>query len=362
MQRALAGDEIARRSLLAGVIGGVAAFLLVIILQAIGLLPAPGRSAATQALQQSTATSDTLAAIDRRVTAMEAMTEGLSGMRGDIRTLETHLGAVESAQKTLAPRSDVAGVADKVAALTTRVDNAPAPAPAADVAALGERVDRLEAAIATGGGASADAVGALTDLKGQVAALGKRVDAAESKAASTPAIAGGDAAAAMRGMALEALRRASEGTGAFRVAVDGIAALGAPADKVEELRAYAAGGTPGVAELMAGFPAVADAIIASTTVDDPGLAWWQRLLRGLGSLVSVRPAGPVAGSDPPAVVSRMTAAVAKGDLAAALAERRALPPGGLEASQAWAEAATRRVTLDRTVDEIARAFDGASAG
>lgn len=362
MQRALAGDEMWRRSAMAGVVGGVAAFLLVIILQAIGLLPAPGRSTANQALEQSTATSDALAAVDRRVTAMEAMTEGLSGMRGDIRGLDTRLGAVEGGQKTLATRGDLAGVADKLTALTARVEDAPAPATAAELDTLRDRVDRLEAAIATGGGTSTEAVGALTDLRAELTALGKRVEAAENKAASTPAIASGDAAAAMRGMALESLRRSSESTGAFQVAVDGIAALGAPGDKVSELRAYAGGGTPGVAELAAEFPSVADAIVASTATGDPDTPWWQRIVGSFGSLVSVRPSGPVAGNGPPAVVSRMTAAVQKGDLATALAERRSLPPGGLEASQAWAEAAARRVALDKAVDEIARSFDGAGAG
>ena len=71
------------------------------------------------------------------------------------------------------------------------------------------------------------------------------------------------------------------------------------------------------------------------------------MVAGARSLVSVRPVGPVAGSDPPAVVSRMEAAVATGDLATALRERDGLPPAGKDASAAWAAKAMERVNADR---------------
>ncbi len=53
-------------------------------------------------------------------------------------------------------------------------------------------------------------------------------------------------------------------------------------------------------------------------------------------------------------MSRMLAAAEQGDLAAALAEREALPEAGLAASSDWATRATDRATLDELVERIAR--------
>jgi hypothetical protein len=78
-------------------------------------------------------------------------------------------------------------------------------------------------------------------------------------------------------------------------------------------------------------------------------------------LVSIRPAGPVAGDDPPAIVSRMQAAVDKGDLATALDERDGLPDAGKEASASWAAAAADRIKIDSLIDQVAQTLDPPSA-
>src|SRR5690606_36966651 len=72
-----------------------------------------------------------------------------------------------------------------------------------------------------------------------------------------------------------------------------------------------------------------------------------RLIQHASSLVTVRPAGPIAGDSVPAIVSRMKAAVEARDLATALKEREALPEEGKAASAAWAEDAAARLALDR---------------
>ena len=54
--------------------------------------------------------------------------------------------------------------------------------------------------------------------------------------------------------------------------------------------------------------------------------------------------------------------VAKGDLAAALAEREALPQAGKDASAEWAAKAADRVGLDGLIERIARALDPPKAG
>jgi hypothetical protein len=131
---------------------------------------------------------------------------------------------------------------------------------------------------------------------------------------------------------------------------------------VTTLRPIAEKGVPASAALAAEFPRISDAILSATSASDPNAGFWQRVKDGLSSLVAIRPTGPIAGSDPVAIVSRMADAVAKGDLAAALAERESLPQVGKQASAEWAATAADRVALDALVERIARAFDTPNAG
>jgi hypothetical protein len=190
-----------------------------------------------------------------------------------------------------------------------------------------------------------------------VKALSDRLTAAEAKLAA-PVVAGGGEAAT-RGLAVAALRRGAQGSMPFADDVDMVAALGIAGDDIGTLRPYAAKGVADAGALAAEFPAVADAILAATEANDPNTGILQRIFN---SLVTIRPAGPVAGGDPAAIVSRMKDDVAKGDLAGALAERDGLPVAGKDASAAWAAKAADRVALDQLVEKIARTLDPPKAG
>ena len=165
-------------------------------------------------------------------------------------------------------------------------------------------------------------------------------------------MAGGEAA--VRAIAITALRRASEGDTPFTSELDMVAALGVPGDDIAGLRPYATRGVPARSTLVAEFPVVADEILRASATADADAGFLGQVVAGLGGLVSIRPAGPIEGGDPQAIVSRMTDAVGKGDLATALAERNGLPEAGLAASSAWAASAEERVTLDQLVERIAR--------
>lgn len=365
--RALAPDDGWRRSALAGVAGGLVALVVVILLQAIGILPAPGRSAANQAIEQAKTASDASVGLDRRLTAVEAMTESIPAMRTEIRSLADRLASLEGGRATLASRSDVEAVATNVVALGQKIDGAAPAATRDDLAALTERIARVEVAAAAGGGAGAstEAIASLTSqlagAEAQVRSLTDRIAAAEAKVGSVGGpVAGGESA--LRAIAVAALRRAADGDQPFGSDVDLVSALGIAGDDVAILRPIAVKGVPARAALSAEFPEVADGILSATLASNPKAGFWQQVVDSLGSLVTIRPTGPVAGNDPAAIVSRMTDAVAKGDLAAALAERDALPQPGKEASAEWAAKAVDRVALDALVERIARAFDAPKAG
>jgi hypothetical protein len=254
----------------------------------------------------------------------------------------------------LSPRDQVMALSAEVAALANKGE---AGIGKDDIARLTDRVARLEAALAAGngpvGGAATAVIavqnGRIDDVQGGLKALASRVDALEGKLASAPA-AGNEAA---RSVALVSLRRAAESGAPFVGDLDMAAALGLASANVVMLRPLAAKGVPSAAAIAAELPV--DAILAATAAADPNAGFWQRLFGGVSGLVSVRPAGPIAGSDPPAIVSRMQAAVAKGDLAGALKEREALPQAGKDASAAWAGKARDRVTVDQAIARIAEA-------
>ena len=356
----IGSDEGWGRPAFAGVAGGIVALILLIVLQAIGLVPSPGRSTAVQAADQAKTASEAVAALDRRVSAIEMITQNLpskstvEGLGGQVAQLQKEMGA-------LATQGDLTVLEDKLSALTKRVDALPPGATHDELAALADRVARLEAGGAAGGGGGADA-SAVTALNSRIdqaqaslKALGERVAALEAKLAAGPA----DSTLAARAIAVVALRRAVDEGAPFTTDLDLAAALGLPAADVAELRPFAEKGVATKAALAARFGQVGDAIIAATTNANPNAGFFERLMASIGSLVTVRPTGPVEGNDPAAIVSRMQAAVDAGDLAQALSERDSLPAAGQEASQDWAAAAKSRVTVDALIARIAQSIEPA---
>jgi hypothetical protein len=219
----------------------------------------------------------------------------------------------------------------------------------------------------SGGGGSPEAIATLSDQLGDAAsglkAVAGRVDALEKSVAALEASSGAgvDSARAARAVAFAALRRAAAAGGSFTSDLGMLSTLGVSGDAFESLRPLAADSTPSAAELAAEFPGVASAILAATAGGDPDAGFFQRLVGSARGLVSIRPAGPVAGDDPPAIVSRMQAAVDKGDLATALDERDGLPDAGKEASASWAAAAADRIKIDSLIDQVAQTLDPPSA-
>ena len=114
-------------------------------------------------------------------------------------------------------------------------------------------------------------------------------------------------------------------------------------------------GAPSLPALEANFPAVAEAVRQASRKVDPEAGFLDRLTASAGALVSVKPSGPVPGTSATAIVSRMEADVAKGDLAAALAESEALDPAVKPALAAWADAARRRVAIDQALVALGNA-------
>jgi hypothetical protein len=88
--------------------GALVALVLVIVLQAIRLLPVPGSAAVTQATERAQSAGDAVAALDRRIVAMEAMTADLPRLRADVDKFAAATSAAETSIESLASKATVA--------------------------------------------------------------------------------------------------------------------------------------------------------------------------------------------------------------------------------------------------------------
>ena len=105
------------------------------------------------------------------------------------------------------------------------------------------------------------------------------------------------------------------------------------------LAAAAASGVPTRAQLAAGFGPAARAALAVAHRDVEGLGMADRVAAFFKAQLGIRSLAPREGDDPDAILSRAEAALGANDLAAALAELAALPPGPAAEMAAWAAAA-----------------------
>lgn len=352
----IGSDDGWTRAALAGVAGGIVALILLIVLQAIGLVPSPGRSTAAAAADQAKAATEAVAALDRRLSAVEMITQTLPS-KSAVDTLNGQVAQLQKQMGALATRGDLTIVENKLTALTKKVDALPPGATHDELAALAERVAGLEAGGTAGsGGVGSDAAVALSHridtVQTGLNALGERIAALEGKLSAGPA----DSTLAARAIAIVALRRAIDEGAPFVTDLDLAAALGLPAEDVAQLKPFADQGVVTKATLAAQFADVGDAILQASAKANPNAGFFERLMAGIGSLVTVRPTGPVEGNDPAAIVSRMRAAVAAGDFATALTERDGLPETGKAASADWATSADNRVAIDALIAKIAESI------
>jgi hypothetical protein len=190
---------------------------------------------------------------------------------------------------------------------------APATATAADVAAVNRRLAQIEERV------------------GVLAALAKPEPKPEPKPDTSSA----------EVVALGALRDAVATGAAFQNELNSVRGLSKErAAALAPLQSFAAGGLPTVAALAKQFEAVASKMLNPPPPPDSGVL--TRLWSNAGKLVDVRPVGEPQGSDTGAVVARMEAKLARGDLAGALDESKALAAAVRDSGKDWFVAAERR--------------------
>jgi hypothetical protein len=335
--------------IVAGVVGGIIATVLGIAYHASGIVPSRSENLAQEALTRIGDLTGSVEALDKRIAAVEATVAPLADT--DLAALARQMTALEAAGSENRTRIEKLEAAPAPVAVGPGEGGDGGAAVAASLQAIEARLGKLEA----DGSEFASTVTAVATLRDQVASLeasvkdiGTRLDILAAR--PDPAAESERAALVV---AIGMLQQAAARGGPFATDLAMLKALGTDQAELAELEPLASKDTPSVNTLQKQFPAVAEAILHATSDLDPDAGFFDRLGALGSSLISVRPTTAIEGQTPEAIVSRMQATVDAGDLAAALAEREALPGPGRTASAAWAAAAEDRVSIDSLVNKLA---------
>lgn len=266
----------------------------------------------------------------------------LANMRERLDAAEGELASLGDAINATAGQGEITELSETVATLRATLDNV-----SADVAAAASAREALGAQMATLSDQDAALQARADDLAGALDALSTRLDDAETQlGANDP---GRTARALAIGRVSEALARGGDlGPSLTALAETLPEGQGLP----EALAQAAAQGLATPAAITAAFPEAADAILdASLTEEDAGFA--ARLLDNARSVIRVRRVGAVEGETPEAIVSRIEASLAAGDLSGAYAEWQSLPEPAQAASSDWGAMISKRMEAQAALDALA---------
>ncbi len=343
-------------SLVSGLVGAVLALILLSGLASADLLrhvPLLGSLAATPSAAPDL--SADVAALDKRLASLEAAettapanSDG-TAISDEMADLASRLSAIESRLNDQPdagdkPSADLAARIDELAQRIDTVEQRPAATPGTAVA-LGTRIDTIESQVQ-----SVDTIARATSSR--IDELETLVDGMNEKlaAASADNQARAEQDRAARQIAVDALSAAYRRGEPFGDFLDSLRQLSGSSATLDALEPYASSGVATDAELIDGFDNASRQALNALTPEEEGVV--SRFLANARSLVDVRPAGPVEGAEPRAVLSRVEADLANGDFGAALAEWQELPAEARNAAADWADKLERRVAADKALRAI----------
>jgi len=337
-------------------VGAVAVAALGAVLWAAGLFPAH-----QTANSQGGDSTDISSRLDK-------IQQALAAPRND-EVLTNRIAAAEAQSKALA---------DTVAALTRRVDDAAAAsqnaltqvsaaaaaadaaktvaqaaATRSDVETLTGRIAALEGAVKS---LSADVTQKTSSADGRIAALESVVKSLTADVAQRTSSA--DDRATRATVAAEALRAAVERGAGFRAELAAVKLLGGDPAATTALEPFAADGVPSAASLGRELTALSPAMQRAAEPQSTGGSFFGRLENHARNLVHVTPLDGTAappGDNPASAIARIGADAAHGDLAAAVTDIGRLPEAARSLADGWVKkveardaalAASRRIAAD----------------
>lgn len=156
-------------------------------------------------------------------------------------------------------------------------------------------------------------------------------------------------------LALAGLERAVAAGRPFAEELEALARYAPRLASIEGLRAIAETGAPTLATLKANFPAAARAARAAAA-GERARGPIGAILARLEALISVRPAEPLAGPSPAAIISRAEYKLGRDLVADAVMELAALPAGARSAMSPWLVEASARLSVEEAVADIGAAL------
>lgn len=268
------------------------------------------------------AIADRLAGIEK---GMAGLQETLKSLDGSVSGLENRVTALEAAR----------GEVPESVTTSLRQIGKDTESLRADIAALRQQLDTQQQVVADG----------LAGVRNDVAALDKRVAELEARPVQT-----GEKIAALA-LAVGQVEDALDAGRPYRKALDRLTTIASDDTLVQSsvyrLSQWADSGIPPFAALQRRFAEVAPSIDRALA-DSGGDSWLQRTWHSLTTVVTVR---RVDGEGAKSPVSKAEAALADGDLAAAVAALDAAGPLG-DAGSAWVEDARARLFAENELQDL----------
>lgn len=261
-------------------------------------------------------------AMSERLAALSQAVEGEFQKRnGEIgaalEALKQRLGAVEGL------RGELEAALGRVAALETGARQA------------GDTGQKLVEKV---GEAAASAQGKLGALETRLAGIEAGAEATRKAQAEAVIV-----------MALADLRAAVDAGRPFATELAVVETAAKGGLDLSALKSFAAEGVPGAAKLRDGWPALRRAVVAAGEAKSADAGVFDRLWANATGVVKVRPTGESAGDGVAAIVGRLEARLAAGDLGGAFDQWQALPEAARKASAEWGAALGARVSVDRAL-------------
>ena len=307
--------------------------------------PSPG---STTAASTAAATSPQAVATDEISARLDRIQQALQGPPRTDAALAGRITAVEAQGK--ASNDSLAGLTRRVdeiaAAAQTALAQAKTAAAAADTAKETAQNAVQNAKSSTQTAAQRSDIEA---LESRVAALQNAVKSLDADTAQRASSSTAGDRAMRLAIAAEALRAAVERGAPFQAEFAAVKVLGADPKAIAELEPFAAQGLTSTAELGHELAALTPAIQRAMEPEPSNNSILARLESHAQRLVRITPAATSAapvGDGPAALIARLNADAARGDIDAALAEIAKLPDEARAPAQAWAnKAGARRTAL-----------------
>jgi hypothetical protein len=295
---------------------------------------------------EGTSSESALAAIDKRLGALQSANADLEkrvgGLEGTssanaLAAVDKRLGALQSANAEEAPK--IAAATQATQALTGEVKNLRADVDAArgEIPGLQTRLVKLES-------------GPPQAVAADLSAVTDRIDKIEAKLAAPKKPSAGDNPAAVAIIA-ESLGDKLANGAPFPTELAGLERLGVEPAKLTALKAVV-DGAPSDTALADAFAAVRSKVVAAAAPAEADRGIVDRFEARLRGLIQVRKLNETAGDDPQALAARIEADSRRGDVSGALAAFAKLPERSRQAASSWASAAEARRAAEAALQTI----------